>query len=98
MDVNQVKYFTKPVTLKNGDFHTDGKWHHVKMKWRLSKTGKDSLCEVILDGETQISMHGLRTVPFGLKGRGSARIGPYLDDNNYIQSFYFDNWRVGSKY
>jgi len=98
LDVNQVKYFTKPVTLKNGDFLTDGKWHHVKMKWRLSKTGKDSLCEVILDGETQISMHGLRTVPFGLKGRGSARIGPYLDDNNYIQSFYFDNWRVGSKY
>lgn len=97
LDVNQVKYFTKPVILENG-YLTDGKWHHVKMKWRLSRTGEDSLCEVIVDGQTQISMQGLRTVPFGLNDRGSARIGPYRDNDDYIQSFYFDNWIVGSKY
>ena len=98
LEVNKVKYYTAPVRLKNNGYLTDGKWHHIKMKWKLSKTGDDSLCEVIVDGKTIISMDGLRTVPFGLKDRGSARIGPYRDNDNYIQSFYFDNWIVSSRY
>ena len=98
LEVNKVKYYTAPVRLKNNGYLTDGKWHNIKMKWKLSKTGDDSLCEVIVDGKTIISMDGLRTVPFGLKDRGSARIGPYRDNDNYIQSFYFDNWIVSSRY
>ena len=98
LEVNKVKYYTAPVRLKNNGYLTDGKWHHIKMKWKLSKTGDDSLCEVIVDGKTIISMDGLRTVPFGLKDRGSARIGPYRDNDTYIQSFYFDNWIVSSRY
>ena len=98
LEVNKVKYYTAPVRLKNNGYLTDGNWHHVKMKWKLSKTVDDSLCEVIVDGKTIISMDGLRTVPFGLKDRGSARIGPYRDNDNYIQSFYFDNWIVSSRY
>ena len=98
LEVNKVNYYMAPVRLKNNGYLTDGNWHHVKMKWKLSKTGDDSLCEVIVDGKTIISMDGLRTVPFGLKDRGSARIGPYRDNDNYIQSFYFDNWIVSSRY
>ena len=98
LEVNKVKYYMAPVRLKNNGYLTDGKWHHIKMKWKLSKTGDDSLCEVIVDGKTIISMDGLRTVPFGLKDRGSARIGPYRDNDNYIQIFYFDNWIVSSRY
>jgi peptidoglycan hydrolase-like protein with peptidoglycan-binding domain len=97
-NINYSKYFVRPIRLKNNGYLTDGKWHHIKMKWKLSKTGDDSLCEVIVDGKTIISMDGLRTVPFGLKDRGSARIGPYRDNDNYIQSFYFDNWIVSSRY
>ena len=98
LEVNRVKYYMAPVRLKNNGYLTDGKWHHIKMKWKLSKTGDDSLCEVIVDGKTIISMDNLKTVPFGLKDRGSARIGPYRDNDNYIQSFYFDNWIVSSRY
>ena len=98
LEVNRVKYYMAPVRLKNNGYLTDGKWHHIKMKWKLSKTGDDSLCEVIVDGKTIISMDSLKTVPFGLKDRGSARIGPYRDNDTYIQSFYFDNWIVSSRY
>ena len=98
LEVNRVKYYMAPVRLKNNGYLTDGKWHHIKMKWKLSKTGDDSLCEVIVDGKTIISMDILKTVPFGLKDRGSARIGPYRDNDTYIQSFYFDNWIVSSRY
>ena len=97
-NINYSKYFVRPIRLKNNGYLTDGKWHHIKMKWKLSKTGDDSLCEVIVDGKTIISMDSLRTVPFGLKDRGSVRIGPYRDNDNYIQSFYFDNWIVSSRY
>ena len=98
IDVTNSKYFVRSIQLRNGGYLTDGSWHHVKMKWKLSKTGNDSLCEVIVDGETIISMTGLKTVPFGLKERGSARIGPYRDNDNYIQTFFFDNWLVSSRY
>ena len=98
LEVNRVKYYMAPVRLKNNGYLTDGKWHHIKMKWKLSKTEDDSLCEVIVDGKTIISMTGLKTVPFGLKERGSARIGPYRDNDNYIQTFFFDNWLVSSRY
>ena len=98
LEVNKVKYYMAPVRLKNNGYLTDGKWHHIKMKWKLSKSGDDSLCEVIVDGKTIIFMDSLKTVPFGLKDRGSARIGPYRDNDNYIQSFYFDNWIVSSRY
>ena len=98
VDVTYSKYFVRSIRLRNGGYLTDGNWHHVKMKWKLSKTGNDSLCEVIVDGETIISMTGLKTVPFGLKERGSARIGPYRDNDNYIQTFFFDNWLVSSRY
>ncbi|ERL99002.1 putative peptidoglycan-binding domain-containing protein [Rhodobacteraceae bacterium HIMB11] len=98
LEVNRVKYYMAPVRLKNKGYLTDGKWHHIKMKWKLSKTGDGSLCEVIVDGKTIISMDSLKTVPFGLKDRGSARIGPYRDNDTYIQSFYFDNWIVSSRY
>ena len=98
VDVTYSKYFVRSIRLRNGGYLTDGNWHHVKMKWKLSKTGNDSLCEVIIDGETIISMTGLKTVPFGLKERGSARIGPYRDNDNYIQTFFFDNWLVSSRY
>ena len=98
LEVNRVKYYMAPVRLKNNGYLTDGKWHHIKMKWKLSKTEDDSLCEVIVDGKTIISMDILKTVPFGLKDRGSARIGPYRDNDTYIQSFYFDNWIVSSRY
>ena len=98
IDVTNSKYFVRSIRLRNGGYLTDGSWHHVKMKWKLSKTGNDSLCEVIVDGETIISMTGLKTVPFGLKERGSARIGPYRDNDNYIQTFFFDNWLVSSRY
>lgn len=97
-NINYSKYFVRPIRLKNNGYLTDGKWHHIKMKWKLSKTGDDSLCEVIVDGKTIISMDSLRTVPFGMKDRGSVRIGPYRDNDNYIQSFYFDNWIVSSRY
>ena len=98
IDVTNSKYFVRSIRLRNGGYLTDGNWHHIKMKWKLSKTGNDSLCEVIVDGETIISMTGLKTVPFGLKERGSARIGPYRDNDNYIQTFFFDNWLVSSRY
>lgn len=98
IDVTNSKYFVRSIQLRNGGYLTDGSWHHVKMKWKLSKTGNDSLCEVIVDGETIISMTGIKTVPFGLKERGSARIGPYRDNDNYIQTFFFDNWLVSSRY
>ena len=98
VDVTYSKYFVRSIRLRNGGYLTDGNWHHVKMKWKLSKTGNDSHCEVIVDGETIISMTGLKTVPFGLKERGSARIGPYRDNDNYIQTFFFDNWLVSSRY
>ena len=98
VDVTYSKYFVRSIRLRNGGYLTDGNWHHVKMKWKLSKTGNDSLCEVIVDGETIISMTGLKTVPFGLKERGSARIGPYRDNDDYIQTFFFDNWLVSSRY
>ena len=98
VDVTYSKYFVRSIRLRNGGYLTDGNWHHVKMKWKLSKTGNDSHCEVIVDGETIISMTGLKTVPFGLKERGSARIGPYRDNDDYIQTFFFDNWLVSSRY
>tara|TARA_B100000287_G_scaffold431951_1_gene490249 strand:+ start:2683 stop:4230 length:1548 start_codon:yes stop_codon:yes gene_type:complete len=95
-EFDEVDYTVNKIHLRDG-YLTDGSWHKVVMEWRPSKNGENGICLVSVDDQVQILQEGVRNLNFSDKNSASIRIGPYRDNVDYNQTFYFDDWKIESR-